>query len=701
MAKSSFVLFALAATTAHCDGVKNHANPIRKVVTMLQNLQAKVEGEGAKEREIHEKYMCYCKNGAASLEKSVADAGNNIPQLEASIKEALGKKAGLDSEIASHVADQAAAKTAMAEATALREKDKAAFDSALAEEQAELTPINAALAALEKGAAASFLQSSTAQLLKKVVQAKNDMNDGDRSEMITFLASDSEYAPADSEIIGILKTLKDQVTADIADLKKTEEASIKSYEGVMAAQKQGLAPLQAMLEEKRLRVGQIPVEVVQMKNDLGDAGEQLVQDKKFLADLGTNCATKEKFFQENVQMRGQEIQALADTIKVLNDDDALELFKKALPGASTFFQISETTADMKARALSALASVKTRNVGVDFIMLSLQGKKAGSDKVVKLIDDLVATLEKEGQDDAMKKEYCGTQFNEAGDKKKAIENEVSDHESTIADLSTVPGQLTEEIDALSDGIRELDKSVAEATAQRKEEADDYSPLMANDATAKELILFAKNRLNKFYNPKQYKAPAERELTDEDRATLAAGGTLAPEPEAGGIAGTGIGFVQKLPPPPAAVEAYSKKSEQSGGVIAMMDLLVKGLDKEMLEAKLTEKNAQEDYQNFMSDAAAKRSKDAQALSDKEGALADTNARLLEVKDAKTASERNLMAVEQYIGNLHAECDWLIKYFDMRMEARNAEIDAMQKAKAILRGADYSFLQKKTFLHTKSS
>jgi len=225
--------------------------------------------------------------------------------------------------------------------------------------------------------------------------------------------------------------------------------------------------------------------------------------------------------------------------------------------------------------------------------------------------------------------------------------------------------------------------------------------MANDAAAKELILFAKNRLNKFYNPKQYKAPAERELTDEDRATLAAGGTLAPEPEAGGIAGTGIGFAQKLPPPPAAVEAYSKKSEQSGGVISLMDLLVKGLDKEMLEAKLTEKNAQEDYQNFMNDAAAKRSKDAQALSDKEGALADTKARLLEVKEAKTASERNLMAVEQYIGNLHAECDWLLKYFDMRMEARNAEIDAMQKAKSILRGADYSFLQKKTFLRTKSS
>merc|ERR1719362_2534079 len=93
----------------------------------------------------------------------------------------------------------------------------------------------------------------------------------------------------------------------------------------------------------------------------------------------------------------------------------------------------------------------------------------------------------------------------------------------------------EQIDALEDGIRALDKSVAEATEQRKE---DYEELMASDAAAKELIGFAKNRLNKFYNPKLYKPPAKRELSGEDRIYENMGGdipTLAP----GGIAGTGV------------------------------------------------------------------------------------------------------------------------------------------------------------------
>merc|ERR1719335_700604 len=98
-----------------------------------------------------------------------------------------------------------------------------------------------------------------------------------------------------------------------------------------------------------MRVGKIPVEIVEMKNDLGDTGEQVVEDKKFLADLGKNCATKQKFFDENVRMRGQEIAALADTIKVLNDDDALELFKKANLqkfSGDSLLQISESASQM-------------------------------------------------------------------------------------------------------------------------------------------------------------------------------------------------------------------------------------------------------------------------------------------------------------------------------------------------------------------
>merc|ERR1719271_1833389 len=234
-----------------------------------------------------------------------------------------------------------------------------------------------------------------------------------------------------------------------------------------------------------------------------------------------------------------------------------------------------------------------------------------------MIDEMVATLKTEQQDDDHKKEYCAKQFDLSDDKKKGLERSVSDLETVIEDAKEGISTTEAEIKSLQDTIKALDKSVAEATEQRKEENEDFTELMASDSAAKDLLNFAKNRLNKFYNPKLYKAPPKRELSEEDRATLAAGGTLAPTEAPGGIAGTGVTVLAdvsahgnaKPPPPPEAPGAYKKKSEESGGVIAMIDLLVKDLDKEMTVAKTEEKDAQEDYEQMMKDSAEKRAEDS--------------------------------------------------------------------------------------------
>merc|ERR1719446_2044244 len=101
------------------------------------------------------------------------------------------------------------------------------------------------------------------------------------------------------------------------------------------------------------------------------------------------------------------------------------------------------------------------------------------------------------------------------------------------------GTAQEEMKALQDGIVELDRSVAAATAQRKEEHAEFTETLAANNAAIQLIEMAKNRMNKFYNPKLYKAPPKRELSEEERITLNMGGTLAPTNPPGGIAGTGI------------------------------------------------------------------------------------------------------------------------------------------------------------------
>merc|ERR1719436_762782 len=290
-----------------------------------------------------------------------------------------------------------------------------------------------------------------------------------------------------------------------------------------------------------------------------------------------------------------------------------------------------------------------------------------------------------------KKEYCLNQLDVSDDKKKSLERSVSDEEKSIAITEDAIATTIAEIDALTASIAALDKSVAEATEQRKDENAEYKDRMASDSAAKELLEFAKNRLNKFYNPKLYKAPPKQELSAENRIFTAEGGSL-PTVAAGGIAGTGISAAQVAPPPPPETRGpYQTKSRENAGVIDMINILITDLEKDMTEAETTEKDAQADYQAFMVDSAAQRTSDSKTLTDKKAAKASLEGDLEAHKDAHKSFSRELAATLEYIATLHADCDWLLKFFDARNEARASEVNALGNARAVLSGADYSFLQ----------
>jgi chromosome segregation ATPase len=673
---------------------QNKVNPIRKVVTMLQMMQNKVSAEGAKKQEIYDKFMCYCDNADTLLGGAITAAEQKIPQLEASIGGDGELKKQLDADIIKHKSDRDAAKEAIATATALREKEATAFAKESGDLKTNIAALAKAIPAIEKGMG-GFLQTKTATVLQQL-SVSMDMSNVDRQMLTAFLTAKSGYAPASGEIVGILKTMNDEMVADLDQSTADETAAIAAFEELKAAKTKEINALQSAIESKMTRVGELGVKVAEMVNDLEDTKEDLEESKKFLADLDVNCENKKKEWAAYQKMQGEELLALADTIKVLNDDDALELFKKTLPGSSaSLLQVSVSSKAMAAKALNVLRTLRKGNdPRVDFLEVALRGGKAGFEKIIKLIDELVVQLKKEQKEDDAKKDYCDNEFDKTEDKAKVLANEASDLETAIADAEESISNLKAEIEALDDGIRALDKEVAEATETRKEEHDDFTATSAANAAAVDLLKFAKNRLNKFYNPSQYKAPPTRELSEDEQITLNMGGTLAPTEAPGGIAGTGIGFVQEHnraapPPPPAADLAYKTKGEESTGVITMIDTLVNDVETEMQEAKLEEKDAQSDYEKFMDDAGAKRAEDSKSMTDKEGALADTSDALVNNKEALKNKNFEQMETEKYLGELHEECDWLLKYYDVRKEARTGEIDAMGKAKDVLNGADYSF------------
>jgi septal ring factor EnvC (AmiA/AmiB activator) len=695
-----------AASTGAVAGVG--ANPIRKVVTMLQSMEKKVQEEAAKEKEAFDKFMCYCKTSGSDLKSSIAAAGTKVPQLGSDIKEAQESLVQLKSDVKQAQGERAEAKSAIAEATSAREKDAAAYAAEKSVYDANIGAIKGAVKALIRGMAGAFLQTTGAAALKKLVNDKKDMLEEDRQTILAFLSGSqgSSYTPSGGDVTGILKSMGDDMEASLKDATATETAAIKGFQELIGAKTKEVQALTAAIESKTVRIGELSVEIVQMQNDLTDTEEGLVADKEFLAGLDTSCKTKMADWEERVKTRGEELTALAETIKVLNDDDALELFKKTLPTTSaSLVQVEKkiSAAALRARALAVLSTLHPRQRSqVDLIALALHGRGVDFSKVIAMVDEMIGTLKKEQIDDENKKEYCAVQLDSTEDSKKALERSISTDEDAIDTATEGIAKLKDEIKALEDGIKALDKAMAEASDLRKQQHEEFTELLASDSAAKELIEFAKNRLNKFYNPKLYKPPAKVELSSEGRIEASLSGTEPPTEAPGGIAGTGVTVLVQVSshkhlrraapaPPPETFGAYTKKTEENTGVIALMDLLIKELEKEITEATQEEKDSQKDYEAMMKESATKHVMDTKLITEKSATKAEMEEDLEMHTESKASASKKLAATLQYIQSLHTECDWLLKYFFVRKDARDEEIDALSKTKAVLSGADYSLLQ----------
>merc|ERR1719235_8831 len=199
-----------------------------------------------------------------------------------------------------------------------------------------------------------------------------------------------------------------------------------------------------------------------------------------------------------------------------------------------------------------LRSLISRNgkhrVNLKMMLLALKSHMGGGfDKVVAMVDNMIAVLAKEQADDDAKKDFCVAEINKAEGEEKALAGEVSDIDSDIEEKSDQISTLASEIKALQQGIADLDKSVAQATEQRQDEHAEYADTAAANQAALELIGMAKNRMNKFYAPDQYKAPPTTTESSSPYGFLQLG--------AGRRAGPG--------PAPEMPSGEYKKSEASG------------------------------------------------------------------------------------------------------------------------------------------
>merc|ERR1719231_1985362 len=124
MASTALLIFlASFAAPSGATTAELRANPIRKVVTMLQDMQKTVEAEGKKEEELFEKFMCYCSGGEAKLQAAIDQGKAQIESLTSKIERGTAEKGQLDQDLVAHKKDRVDAENTIKESTAMREKE--------------------------------------------------------------------------------------------------------------------------------------------------------------------------------------------------------------------------------------------------------------------------------------------------------------------------------------------------------------------------------------------------------------------------------------------------------------------------------------------------------------------------------------------------------------------------------------------------
>merc|ERR1719428_2652774 len=277
----AFLLLLLVGVHAN-QQTTGGANPIRKIVTLLQNMQKEIEAEGKKEQELFDKFMCFCSGNNGDLTKAAADATAQIDQLSAKLKAEEAEKVQIAQELVDHKNDRVAAGEDLNEATMIREKEANEYAEMKADSEKNIAAMASAIPALEKGmGGASLMQMPGADQLHKLVASYPNVDPMDRKNALAFLEQSGDYVPQSGQIVGILKGMKDDMEANLKEAVADEEKAIAGFPDLKASKNKEVEVATTAIETKTVRSGELAVSVVQSKDALQDATVELADTQKF------------------------------------------------------------------------------------------------------------------------------------------------------------------------------------------------------------------------------------------------------------------------------------------------------------------------------------------------------------------------------------------------------------------------------------
>merc|ERR1712066_402238 len=338
------------------------------------------------------------------------------------------------------------------------------------------------------------LTHSERKVANAFIQAPEDYFDASP----TFKQS---YAPQSGEIFGILRQMKETFEANLSDAQKEEMANQKAYEDLKAAKEAEIAAGQSQIDTKTQELADTDEKLAQAKEDIEDTRNSLAADEKFLMMLKEKCQMTDKEWEERQKTRQLEMEAVSKALAILSGDDAHDLFTRTFNPA-LLQEESQIQSSRRIRAASLLKAVADKHNNPKLATLAYKVRLDAFTRVKKAIDDMIAQLLKEKEDEIKHKDFCVDEFNTNQLQTEKKDREKLDLISLIEDLDLTIKTLTSDIETLKAEIAEAQLQMKRAGEDREKANKEFHQTVADQRASQKLLTAALNILKGLYEKKE-------------------------------------------------------------------------------------------------------------------------------------------------------------------------------------------------------
>merc|ERR1712072_865289 len=591
--------------------------------------------------------------------KAIADAEARISDLTTKIEELTASSARLNTEIKNLEKEVAENQAALDKATAIKQKQLAEFNEEEKDLLESISALKSAVTVLSKHN--SLIQTPRSHLVGVAATVQNELSKHSslltgvlthtwRKTVSSFVQAPEDYfdaeptfkqsyAPQSGEIFGTLRQMKETFEANLAASQKEEMANQKAYEDLKAAKEAEIAAGQEQIDTKTQELADTDEKNAQAKEDVEDTKKSLSADEQFLMMLKEKCSMTDSEWEERQKTRQLEMEACSKALAVLSSDDAHDLFTKTFNPAFVQKE-SSMHSERRAQASNLLKTVAQKLQNPRLATLAVRVRLDAFTRVKKAIDDMVAQLLKEKEDEIKHKDFCVDEFNTNELQTEKKERAKQDLTAKIEDLELTIKQLTEAIDTLKSEVAEMQVQLKRAGEDREKKNKEFQTTVADQRATQKPLTAALNILKGFYAKK---AKAALVQTSEPAG----------------------------PPPPPGFEAY-KKNAAAGGVMGMIQQIINDAKAMEAETIRSEEDAQKAYEDFVKETNASIEAKSKDIVNKSESKAKAEADLVEAQKDKEAVMLELEQLANYKAELHQSCDFVLKNFEIRQTARDEEI-----------------------------